>query len=73
MTFPNHGRKAVYARAEFAVETAKTMMDWAKEVDGWRDLEPVELMVAMTENGYQMNVPPKQAVRQLSKKLAVVI
>lgn len=46
------------------------MLDWAKEVEGWQDLEPVELMVKMTENGYEMEVAPKDAVRSLSRQLA---
>lgn len=67
---PSHGRKAMYARAEFAVEPAKRMIDWAKEVDGWEDMKPVEIMVAMNELGYEMDVPPKDAVRSLTRELA---
>ena len=37
------------------------MIDWAKEIDGWKDMKPVELMVRMTENGYEMEVPPNDA------------
>ena len=45
------------------------MLDWAKEVEGWQDLQPVELMVKMTEAGYEMEVAPKDAVRSLQRVL----
>lgn len=70
VTLPNHGRKAMYARAELAVEPVKRMIDWAMEIDGWQDMEPVELMVKMTEAGYELESPPKNAVRSLERQLS---
>ena len=32
-------------------------------------MKPVELMVRMTENGYEMEVPPNDAVRSLKREL----
>ena len=57
------GIPALFALPHVEVESAKTMLDWATEIDGWRDMEPVELMVRMVENGYEMDSPPKDAVR----------
>ncbi len=45
------------------------MLEWAKEIDGYQDMEPVELMVKMTEIGYEMEVPPQDAVRSLVHEL----
>ena len=45
------------------------MLDWAREVEGWEDMKPVEIMVAMTEAGYQMEVPPNEAVKSLGRAL----
>ena len=68
--YARHGKKALYALPHVDVETEKTMLDWAMEIDGWQDLEPVELMVRMTEAGYELQVPPKDAVRSLERELA---
>ena len=67
--YAKNGRSALFALPDVEVETEKTMLDWAKEVEGWQDLEPVELMVKMTENGYQMEVSPRDAVRSLARQI----
>ena len=67
---PGHKRPAVFALPEVELPEAKTMLDWAKEIDGWESMRPVELMVKMTEAGYEMEVPPKDAVRSLERELA---
>ena len=64
-----HKRAAVFALPEVDLPEAKTMLDWAKGIEGWREMEPVELMVKMTEAGFQMEVAPKDAVRSLEKEL----
>ena len=64
-----HKRAAVYALPDTPFEPAKTMLDWAKEVEGWETMEPVELMVKMTEAGYEMECEPKDAVYRLKRKL----
>ena len=45
------------------------MLDWAKEVQGWERMPAVEIMVRMTENGYEMEVPPNEAVRSLKREM----
>ena len=67
--YAKNGGSALFALPSVEVETEKTMLDWAKEVEGWQDLEPVELMVKMTENGYQMEVSPRDAVRSLARQI----
>ena len=64
-----HKRAAIFALPSVPLEPAKTMLDWAKEVEGWQGMEPVKLMVKMTENGYQMEVAPKDAVQSLKRQL----
>ena len=66
------GKPVLYALDDCDVPEARTMLDWAKEVEGWQDLEPVELMVKMTEAGYEMEVPPKDAVRSLKREMKKV-
>ena len=68
-----HKRAAVFALSDVEVESAKTMIEWAKEVEAWQDLEPVEIMVRMVENGYEMEVEPPDAVRSLERELKKLI
>ena len=68
--FAKQGRPALYALPNVDVEAEKTMLDWAKGIYGWQDLEPVELMVRMVEAGYEMESPPNDAVRSLERELA---
>ena len=63
------GKPALFSLIDYDTPEAKTMLDWARELEGWEDLEPVELMVRMTENGFEMNTPPNDAVRSLSREL----
>ena len=70
--FAKHGKPALYALPNVDIEAERTMIDWAKEVDGWRTMKPVELMVRMTENGYEMDVPPNDAVRSLERELSKI-
>ena len=48
------GKPALYALPDVEVEEEKTMIQWAQEVEGWRTMEPVEIMVEMVENGYEL-------------------
>lgn len=63
------GKSALFALIDYDAPEAKTMLDWAREVKGWEDMKPVEIMVAMTESGYQMECPPNEAVRRLLREL----
>ena len=63
------GKPAIFALIDFDAPEARTMLDWAKEVDGWQAMEPVELMVKMTEAGYEMATPPVDAVKSLEREL----
>ena len=63
------GKSALFALIDYDAPEAKTMLDWAREVEGWEDMKPVEIMVAMTEAGYQMEVPPNEAVKSLGRAL----
>ena len=67
--FAKHDKPALYALPDVEVETEKTMLQWAQQVDGWETMEPVELMVKMTEIGYEMQSDPVQAVRSLKREL----
>ena len=66
------GKPALFALIDFDAPEARTMLDWAREVEGWQAMEPVELMVRMTENGYQMGLPPRNAVKLLTRELQKV-
>ena len=59
----------MFAMTDFDAPEAKTMLDWAREVEGFENMKPVEIMVAMTEAGYEMDVPPRDAVKSLSREL----
>ena len=63
------GKPVLYAMADFDVPEARTMLDWAKDVEGWETMKPVELMVAMTEAGFEMDASPRESVRSLSREL----
>ena len=67
--FAKTGQEALFALPDVKVECEKTMLDWAREVDGYQEMEPVELMVRMTENGYEMDAPPRDSVRSLEREL----
>lgn len=69
IAYAGHKRPAVFALPEVDIPEAETMLDWARKIDGWQSLEPVKLMVKMTEAGYEMDVPPSEAVRSLSREL----
>lgn len=68
--FAGHKTTALFALPDVDVQEAKTMLDWAKEVYGWETMKPVEIMVKMTEMGYEMDVPPNEAVRSLGRELS---
>ena len=65
------GKPVLYAMPDLDVPGARTMLDWAKDIEGWETMKPVELMVRMVENGYEMEVEPKQAVRSLEHQILV--
>lgn len=66
---PTAGRKALYARVDADVPQRRNMLDWAKEIDGWQEMEPVAVMVRMVENGFELGVSPKNAVKQLTQQI----
>ena len=70
--FASNNKPALYALPHVNVECDKTMIQWAMEIPGWEDLKPVEIMVKMTENGYEMEVSPPEAVRSLKRELKKV-
>lgn len=72
VSYSQHNKPALFALPELEIECEKTMLDWAKEVEGWETMEPVEIMVRMAEAGYEMEVAPNDAVRSLKKQLASV-
>ena len=45
------------------------MIELAQEVEGWETMEAVELMVRMTELGYEMEAEPNRAVASLNREL----
>ena len=63
------GKPALFAMVDFDAPEARTMLDWAKQVESWENIPPVELMVKMTENGYEMDASPKEAVSSLKREL----
>ena len=63
------GKPALFALIDYDAPEARTMLDWAKEVEGWETMEPVELMVKMTEAGFEMNSEPSSAVKSLEREL----
>lgn len=69
IAFAGHKRKAEFALPDTPFEPVKTMLDWARDVEGWETMQPVELMVRMTELGYELEVPPKDAVKSLEREI----
>ena len=63
------GKPAIFSLIDYDAPEARTMLDWARDVDGWEDMKPVEVMVAMTEAGYQMEASPISAVSRLKREL----
>lgn len=68
--FSKNGQPALFALPSVEVECDKTMLEWAEEVEGWEDMKPVEIMVRMVENGFEMEVSPSEAVRSLERELS---
>ena len=64
------GQPALFALPDVQVSEAKTLVEWAMEIDGWKEMEPVELMVRMTENGYELENDPNQAVASLKREIS---
>lgn len=71
--FAGHKRKAKFALPHIGVPEVKTMAQWAKEVindnGGDRPMKPVEILLEMSERGYQMDVPPVDAVKSLVREM----
>ena len=67
--YAKNGKPALYALSHVDVEQEKTMLQWAKEIPDWQNIPPVELMVKMTENGYELESAPREAVRSLEREL----
>lgn len=64
------GKPAIFAMTGYDAPGAKTMLDWAREVtDECGDIPPVEIMVRMVENGYQMEADPAAAASSLKREL----
>ena len=66
------GKPAIFSLIDYDAPEARTMLDWAKQVDGWQTMEPIELMVRMVENGYEMEVEPSRAVASLEQELSTI-
>ena len=64
------GKPVLYAMPDLDVPEARTMIDWANDVEGWQEMKPVELMVKMVENGYEMEVEPRHAVASLEREIS---
>ena len=64
------GKSALFALIDYDAPEAKTMLDWAKDVEGWETMKPVELMVRMTEAGYALESEPNRAVASLERELS---
>ena len=61
---------AVFALPDVQIPESKTMLDWAKDVEEWQGMPAVEIMVAMVENGYELQSEPAQAVRSLKREMS---
>ena len=66
------GKPVLYAMPDLDVPKARTMLDWAKDVEGWETMKPVELMVKMVENGYEMEAEPRRAVASLEREISKI-
>ena len=69
VSYAKAGKPAVFAMMTCVATEARTMLDWAREIDGHRDMPAVELMVAMVEAGYEMASPPAETVKSLTREL----
>ena len=69
---PQHGQKVVYCLPGFDLPEVRPLADWAEQILREREepMKAVEIMVAMTEAGYEMQCPPAEAVKHLEKALA---
>ena len=66
-----HKRAAVFAFPHIDEQGAKTLADWAIEVleSHGEPLKPVEVLVRMTENGFELPSPPNEIVRSLKREM----
>jgi len=64
-------RRALFALPDAKYNPAKTMTAWAREVieANGGPMQAVEIMVAMTEAGYEMQAPPAESVKHLEREL----
>ena len=69
---PQHGQKVRYCVPEFDAEPVRPLSDWAEQIlhESGRPMQAVEIMVAMTEAGYELKCPPREAVKHLESALS---
>ena len=63
------GKPVLYSMPDCDATEARTMIDWAMQVEGWQTMEPVELMVRIVENGFIMESHPNESVRSLDREI----
>ena len=68
---PQHGAKVKYALPDYAAGAIRPMADWAEQIlrERGEPMKSVEIMVAMTEAGYEMQCPPGESVKNLENAL----
>lgn len=68
---PQHGAKVKYCLPGFEADPIRPLADWAEEIlrEAGKPMKAVEIAVAMTEAGYEMQCPPGDLVGHLEKVL----
>ena len=68
---PQADRKVGYCLPEFEAEAVRPLADWAEQIlrESCKPMKAVEIMVAMTEAGYQLECQPQKAVRNVERAM----
>lgn len=68
---PQHDKKVQYCLPGFDGEPIRSLADWAEQIlrETGKPMRAVEIMVAMTESGYELECPPAEAVKHLESAM----
>ncbi len=72
LTNPQHDKKVQYCLPDFDGEPIRSLADWAEEVlrVSGKPMKSVEIMVAMTESGYELECIPAESVANLERAIS---
>ena len=69
---PQHGAKVVYCLPDFDLPEVRSLADWAEQIlrERGKPMKAVEVAVAMTESGYEMQCAPSQFVAHIENAIS---